>query len=840
MAFSRRSLARRRPTLLRRVLFLAGLLMAGGLIFAGIVAARVLKNLPDPEYLFSRRVSQSTKIFDRTGGVLLYEIHGEEKRTIIPFSEMPAAVKNATIAIEDAKFYSHSGIDFRGIVRALLKDIVAGDFRQGGSTITQQLVKKSLLGDEKTIARKIKEVVLAVALEYRLNKDKILELYLNQIPYGQNAYGIEAAAQTYFGRRARELSVAESSLLAALPRAPSYYSPYGQHKDELLKRKDAVIERVLELGYISDDEAKSAKGATLKFLPAAKNIRAPHFVMFVRDYLNERYGEDEVERGGLAVYTTLDWKLQEEAEKIVRENAAKNEKLIKAKNMALVAVDPRSGDILAMVGSRDYFDTERDGNYNVATALRQPGSAFKPFVYATAFKKGFTPKTVLFDVATEFNPRCAPDGRPRPGENIDPEECYRPQDYDEKFRGPVTLRQALAQSLNVPSVKLLYLAGVEDAIRTAEDMGITTLGDRRRFGLSLVLGGGEVKLVEMTSAFSAFANDGVLNPPAAVLKVETNSGKILEEKSAAPRQVLDSAIARTINSILSDDEARVPVFAPHSSLYFPDRQVAVKTGTTQEYRDAWTVGYVPTLAVGVWAGNNDNTSIRQKGSGVMAAAPAWHAFMAYALARTPPEEFAPPDPAESVKPILNGVWRGNTVITIDTVSKKRATEFTPPETRQDLAYGDPHNILFWVDTDDPTGPPPQNPEESPQYANWESSFQEWLKQSGFAAEPLSSAPNDYDDVHTPEKKPKTTVAASLNADGSLTVSLKIDSYFQLKEAALISAEKTIDSRSFPPKETVFVISASKLSELNDPLEVRVYDTAGNISREVLTTWRGPL
>ncbi len=758
---------------------------------------------------------------------------------MVPFSEMPAAAKNAAVAIEDANFYQHRGVDFRGIVRAFLKDIASRDFSQGGSTITQQLIKNSLLGRERTITRKIKEAALAVLLESKLGKDEILAMYLNQIPYGQNAYGLEAAAETYFGKHAKELSVAESALLAALPRAPSYYSPYGQHRDELFQRKNLAIDRMRELGYLSAGEAGAATSETLKFLPAAKDIRAPHFVMFVREYLNNRYGEAAVEEGGLVVTTTLDWRLQEEAEKLVGEYAEKNKKLIQAKNMALAAVNPRNGNILAMVGSPDYFDLDNDGNYNTALALRQPGSSFKPFVYATAFKKGFTPNTVLFDLPTEFNPKCDPDGRPRPGATIDPKDCYHPQNYDDRFRGPVTLRQAIAQSLNVPSVKLLYLAGIEDSIRTAEDMGITTLSARERFGLSLVLGGGEVRLLEMASAFGVFANDGALNPPAAVLKVETNDGKILEEKIESPRQVLDSEVARLINDVLSDNEARVPVFARESPLYFPTRQVAVKTGTTQEYRDAWTIGYTPNIVAGVWAGNNDNAPMRQKGSGVLAASPTWRAFMDFALAAFPPEEFPKPTPPEAVKPALAGIWQGDTIVVVDAISRKLATEHTPPETRKEIAYGQPHDLLYWIDPADPTGPPPQNPEDNPQYPNWEKTFQDWLPSSGFVPQAAELAPQEYDDVHTPEKKPRIIARHMEINQGIAIVRLKIESAFAIKEVTLLSLGKIIDSRSFPLKEVEFSVPEEKLNAAEEALEIRVYDTVGNITSELLASGPGP-
>lgn len=823
----KRPIGRTRPR--RRVLAVVGLILVLGLAGFGLAAALTLRTLPPPEELFSRRIVQSTKIYDRTGGVLLYEIHGEERRTVIPFAEIPAAVKNATVAGEDAAFYRHLGIDLRGIARALLADLATLDLRQGGSTITQQLVKNALLGRERTLARKVREAVYAVALEARLAKDEILNLYLNQIPYGQNAYGVEAAAQTYFGKRAGDLSVAESALLSSLPAAPSYYSPYGQHKAELMRRKDRVLERMAELGYLTPEAAQEAKSAELKFLPAAKNIRAPHFVMFVRDELIRRYGEEEVESGGLMVATTLDWELQEAAEKIIGESAERNEQLIAAKNMALTAVDPKTGQILAMVGSRDYFDVAGDGNYNVATALRQPGSAFKPFVYATAFRKGLEPETVVFDVPTEFNPECAPEGLPRPGARAGADDCYHPGNYDEAFRGPVTLRQAIAQSLNVPSVKVLYLAGIEDSIRTAEDLGVTTLGDRSRFGLSLVLGGAEVKLLEMTAAAGTFANDGVALPTTALLNIKSPDGRVLSEWRPEARPAIDAEVARTINDVLSDNEARVPAFQPNSSLYFPGRRVAAKTGTTQEYRDAWTIGYTPSIAIGVWAGNNDNAPMRQKGSGVMAAAPAWHALMARALERYPEESFIPPQRREVQKPVLGGVWQGDTVVAIDTVSGKLATEFTPPETRRSFAFGQPHDPLYWIDRRDVTGPPPGDPAADPQYRNWEAAFERWLATSGFKPEGIGKIPQGLDDVHTAEKQPKLSVETKTAGDGSLALLVSVAAPYGLREVLLVADERVLVSRSRPISPVEFLIRPEDRATTGT-LEVRAYDLVGNIGR----------
>ena len=805
--------------------WLAAAAATTGVIAVAANTVLTLRRLPAPEELFARRVIQSTKIYDRTGAVLLFEFHGEERRTVIPLEEVPAAVKNATVAAEDANFWRHGGVDVKGIVRAVVKDIAAGGLYQGGSTITQQLVKNALLGRERTIGRKLTEATYAIALEARLPKDEILELYLNQIPYGSNAYGIEAAAETYFGRRARELTVAQSALLAALPAAPSYYWPYGTHRDKLMARQDWILGRMAELGYLSPDEARRARGETLGLLPITRNIRAPHFVMFIRDHLVEHYGEEEVEAGGLTVRTTLDWRLQEAAERIVAEQAGRNEALIAAHNMALVAADPRSGEILAMVGARDYFDLARDGNFNVATALRQPGSAFKPFVYATAFSKGLEPETVLFDLPTEFNPACTPEGRPRPGSKIQADACYHPGNYDETFRGPVTVRQAMAQSLNVPSVKVLYLAGIEDSIRTAEALGITSLQDRSRFGLSLVLGGADVRLLEMVGAYAAFAADGAWSPPTGILQVADARGEIIEERRDDFRPVIDPDIARMVSDVLSDNEARVPVFQRNSSLYIPGRRVAAKTGTTQDFRDAWTIGYTPSIAVGVWAGNNDNTPMRQKGSGVMAAAPAWRAFMDFALALRPPEELPLPQRREVTKPALKGLWQGGIVVSLDRISQKRATDLTPPELRVDVAYGEPHDPLFWLNRRDLPGPPPE-PGDDPQFPNWEAAFQTWLKTSEFVARSIASIPQTWDDIHTPERQPRVSARADRGENGAVSVAIRVETRHAIREVSILAGDEVISSRQRPPPTFTVTFPSGALREV----EVRAYDDVGNIGR----------
>ena len=711
-----------------------------------------VKELPNPDSWQTRQVVQSTKIFDRTGQNILYEIHGEEKRTVVAFDRIPDLMKQATIVAEDAEFYQHSGINFRGILRAVTNDFLNRKLAEGGSSITQQLIKNAYLSNEKTFSRKIKEAILAIEMERKYSKNEILNFYLNQIPYGSNSYGIEAASLSYFGKHVWDVDLVETAYLAALPKAPSYYSPYGSHFNDLKNRADYILDRMHEYKYISDSDYKTAKKASITFLKRKEKINAPHFVFFIRDYLDNKYGEDVVEKGGLKVTTTLDQNLQEIAEKIVKEGAERNE-AYQAANAALVAMDPKTGQILAMVGSKNYFgDPEPegcapgkncrfDGNVNVTTSLRQPGSAFKPFVYAAAFRKGYTPDTVVWDVPTEFSPLCNWDRTP--GLNVSEDTCYHPVNYDGLFRGPVTFKQALSNSLNVPSVKVLYLAGINDAINLAEDMGITTLKDRSRYGLSLVLGGAEVKLLDMVGAYSVFANDGIKMEPTAIVKVEDSNGNILEEYREQSQRVIDAEIARIISDILSDNTARAPMFGLNSPLNLGDRPAAVKTGTTQDYRDAWTVGYTPTLVAGVWVGNNDNTEIQKSGAGAMVAAPLWHDFIKKALEESPAENFAEPELILSDKPILNGQYYNQATLKINKTNGLLATEKTPADQIVEKTFKQIHEILWWLDKNNPQGPLPDNPESDSQYQNWESAIQVWLGQNptNFTNQNL---PQDFD------------------------------------------------------------------------------------------------
>ena len=715
------------------------------------------RQLPDPNAWQDRRVIQSTKIYDRDGKNLLYEIHGEEKRTVIPFGEIPQIVKNATVVAEDAEFYKHPGINIRGILRAILADIKSGTMAEGGSSITQQLIKNAYLSPERTLSRKIKELILSIALERRYLKDEILNFYLNQVPYGSNSYGIEAAAQTYFNKPTKELALTEVVYLVAMPKAPSYYSPYGNHGEELKTRANHILGRLRELKYISDDDYNDALKITVNFVDQKTGITAPHFVFFIRDYLNEKYGEDFVEKGGLKVTTTINLDFQKIAETVV-EDGAKRNVIYNAKNAALVAIEPKTGQILAMVGSKNYWDNPEpkdcepgkncqfEPNVNIATRLRQPGSAFKPFVYATAINNGYTPDTIIWDVPTEFNPLCSWDGVAEPG--VDQQTCYKPKNYDGRFRGPVTLKQALANSLNVPSVKVLYLAGINNSIDTAENLGITTLKDRSRYGLSLVLGAAEVKLLDMVSAYGVFGQEGIKREPTGILKVEDGSGRVLEEYKDRGQKILSEQTAREINDILSDNNARAPMFGLYSPLSLGDRPAAAKTGTTQDHsdetkaKDAWIVGYTPSLAAGVWAGNNNNAPIEKGGAGVAAAGPIWRDFMTRALKNAPVETFVKPNPIITEKSILNGQYQISTKLKINKNNGLLATDKTPQDLIEEESFIEIRTILYWLNKNDPQGPPPEKPNSDPQFKNWEASLQNWLE-SNYAAV-FNRLPKDFD------------------------------------------------------------------------------------------------
>jgi membrane peptidoglycan carboxypeptidase len=600
------------------------------------------RDLPRPEKFSEISLAEPTKIYDRTGNVLLFEVFGEEKHTVIPLSEIPQSFQSAVLAIEDDQFYKHSGISLKGTARAILINLGLRQSqfqRPGGSTITQQLARNSFLTTEKTIARKIRELILTIELERQYAKSEILEFYLNRIPFGSNAYGIAAGSELHFQKEPKDLTIAESAALAALIQAPTYYSPHGPNKNLLLARKDYALSRMTQEGFLTIEEMEAAKAEKLVFQDVSTTIRAPHFVLHTLDILVKKYGEDFIRERGLRVTTSLDWDLQQQAEVAVKE-AAQTNALSAAHNAALVALDPQTGEILTMVGSKDWFgnsypedcssgkDCLFDPKLNVATYSqgRQPGSAFKPFVYAAAFQRGATDKTTVVDEETNFGVWGGKE--------------YIPQNYDGKFRGKVTLREALAQSLNIPAVKVLVdLAGIEESVALAKQLGITTLGDPSFYGPALVLGGGEVRLLDIVSAYGVFAAEGKKAPPVAILTIKDAEGNLLESNQNSSIQILSPEIARLITNILSDNEARAPLFGLTSPLHFNGYDVAAKTGTTNSYRDAWTIGYSPSIVVGVWSGNSDNTPTARQ-PGVMLSAPLWHRFMEQALAKLPKKDFS--------------------------------------------------------------------------------------------------------------------------------------------------------------------------------------------------------
>ncbi len=680
---------------LRLAFILAGLFFLIGGVGVLWVA---LTPIPDLNSFDSRKVAQSTKIYDRTGKTVLYDLNHDVRRNVVPLSEISPYLQEAAISIEDSGFYQHGGVSFTGIARAFITDVTRGEFAQGGSTITQQVVKNTILTGNKTITRKVQEWILSWKLEKKYSKQQILEFYFNVTPYGGTLYGAEVASRAFFGKSANELTLAEAAYMAAIPQLPTYYSPYGNNRASLDSRKNLVLARMKTLGYITDAQYKTAKDETVVFSRQQTNsILAPHFVFYIEQYLEDKYGAD-VGNQGLSVVTTLDADLQHSAETIVNQYALENVKKFKASNAALVAIDPKTGQILAMVGSRDYFDTTIDGNYNDALSLRQPGSSFKPFVYAAALTKGYTPQSVVFDLPTQFSTSCG-----ITDVHNDTPPCYAPSNYDNKFRGPMTFTTALAQSINIPAVETLYLAGIKNVLNFATSMGITTLGDPKQYGLSLALGAAEVRLLDITSAYGVFAADGVRNPPTGILTITDTKGTVLEKYVAKPEQAIDQGVAREMNGMLSNNEARFPEYPADNPFHFPDFDVAAKTGTTNDSRDAWTVGYTPTIAVGTWAGNNDNSPMVKEIAGYIVA-PMWHAFMLEALQKYPKEYFSE---APGIPDTAPAALRG-----ISSVGMPDGSTAS-------------HSLLYWTDKSNPLGPPPVNPWNDPQYAYWEYPIQVW-------------------------------------------------------------------------------------------------------------------
>lgn len=830
-------------------------------VFLGLIAviafviwvAAISRELPRTDGLLDRNLVESTKIFDRTGKHLLYQIHGDERRTAIEITDLPDHVANAFIAIEDKDFYSHNGILPKRIVKAVYDDIMYLVKRtfipkvirtkfgirlnkvQGGSTITQQFIKNAVLTPEKRIARKVKEMILAWQLEQKFTKQQILKMYLNEISYGGVNYGIESAAQSYFKKPAKELTIAESAILAAMINAPSRLSPYGNHKDELLERQQFIMWLMNEQGLITESQYNEAKNQELEFTNLRTgSIKAPHFVMYVRELLESDFGTEESERllkeGGLKVYTTLDWDLQQLAEEAM-EASKENLEVNKASNAALVSMNPKNGEILAMIGSVDYYDLENNGNFNVATSgLRQPGSSIKPMVYVSAFQQGYYPESVVYDVETDFDLGSG---------------SYKPRNYDLAEHGAVTLRKSLAGSLNIPAVKTLYLVGVKKISEIATKLGYSTLQDDSRYGLSLVLGGAEVKLLEHVNAYGAFANDGVLHKNRSILRIEDRNGNIIREyKPEGEKRVLDANAARMLSSILSDNQSRAYAFGLENRLVVKGHTVAAKTGTTNDYKDAWLVGYTPNLVTGVWAGNNNNKSMRRGAGGSTVAGPIWNKFMTDALNQIgETETFAEYPPNTSENPALNGSLENGVTVKIDTISGLLATDETPEDLVEEKVFQDPHSILHYVDRENPSNDIPENPGNDPQYQNWENSIQEWIVRFNEKAnanpdddiEPIEvgTIPTEYDNTHKPEFKPWMTVH-SPNSHQTVTspvlqISVDADSQRGVSQVKYFINEQLIGVSNGWPYE--YAYSFEGLFNGDHNLRVEACDDAQNCTSE---------
>lgn len=812
------------------ILAAIALFFLGTIFFLGLFAF-LSRDLPDPNSLSSREVPQATKIYDNTGEHLLYEIFGDENRTLVKFQEdfcgdenldtdsngIPLYAVQATIAAEDHTFCNHKGFSVKGLLRA----VIYGGSRGGGSTLTQQLVKNAVLTNERTITRKVKELILSIALERRYTKDEILQIYFNEIPYGSTYYGIEAASQNYLDKHVSDLTLAEAATLAGLPQIPTYYV---NNPDQLKIRRDWILDNMVELEFITEEEAAEAKKEELVLQTRVGNITAPHFVLWVKEQLVEEYGERLVEQGGLTVITTLDYDKQNFAEDAIKNNKEARSESYGFNNSGLVAMDPQTGHIVAMAGSADYFDDEIDGQVNVTLRPLQPGSSMKPIIYTAGFEKGYTPNSILWDTETDF---------PTATGN------YHPRNYDLSENGPVTIRKALQGSLNITAVKMLALIGVDSGLDFAERLHYSTFENRENFGLAIVLGGAEVKLIDHTAAYATFASEGVYHEPVSILKVTDPAGEVLQEwKEEKGERVIDENIARMISNVLSDDNARAYAFGTGSLLTLPGRPVATKTGTTNDYNDAWTMGYTPQLVTGVWTGNTDGSEMNRGSGGSSVAAPVWNEFMRNALADEPVVGFTTPSIPITGKSILDGQIPAETV-TIDSISGKLATEYTPDRYRETKTCGEFHTILYFVDPSNPTGDAPKNPEKHYMYNSWEAGVQTWLEKQRTEAEetgetPMESCeiPTEEDDVHTPQNQPTVSIQSpdrNDNVGRSFDVDLRTNARRNISRVEYYIDGKLI-SVDFDPSGTR-VSLPSWVNAGNRTLEVIVYDDVDNSNED---------
>ena len=705
--------------LLRFLLFLTKLLVV---IFVIAVLGTVFifwkykEDLPNKSQLKKLSFKQTSSIYDNTGEHVLYEVHGDENRIILDHDDIPDVVRRTIIAAEDDEFYSHHGIDVPGIFRAARENFQGQRISQGASTITQQLAKNIFLTRERTYERKFREIILALRMETTFEKDEILDMYLNGVSFGSNTYGIESAAQRFLGKPAKELTLDEAALLAALPKATSYYSPYGNHLDELIQRRNWILEKLEEKSLITFEKLEEAKAENTlgKIITPTDKIEAPHFVFYLLDKLEEEYGPEEIEEGGLEIISSLDYELQKKAEEIVKNYVNEELKSYGAENAAAIIMSSQTGEVLAMVGSRDFFDTDIDGEVNVATRPRQSGSSIKPVVYAAAFENSYQPETMLWDMKTSFGPGGSG------GE-------YIPSNYDGQYSGVVSMRQALARSLNIPAVKTLYLGGINNFLEIAQKFGIDSLSEIRNSGLSLALGAGDIPLVELANAFGIIANEGVFHSSKAIKEIRNEySFMSCEEDENEGRQVVKKETAWKISSILSDEEARSSVFGFSNDLKIKDKTVAVKTGTTQDYRDAWTIGYTPQITVGVWVGNNDYSPMRGGAAGIYAASPLWNKLMTVATENLPDEPFPEYEKVESDNFMITGKLE-TTIEYFNNKTGKKLSEKDLKKTKaskvRESIVPAKHSILYYIDRKDPLKIDLAEEITDPMFPFWEEAIQ---------------------------------------------------------------------------------------------------------------------
>ncbi|MFH1833215.1 MAG: transglycosylase domain-containing protein [Candidatus Levyibacteriota bacterium] len=776
---------RRRGGLKQRLTNILFLSRLAKFTFFGLIGLIVLtvflfiwysRDLPTPGKLTSTNLPQSTKIMDRNG-IVLYDVYQEQNRTYVTLDAIPKTLQEATISIEDKNFYTNQGFSVAGYLRAI-RDFVLFRRVTGGSTLTQQLVKNALLTSEKSIPRKIKELMLSIQVDRKYTKDQILELYLNVAPYGGPAVGIEAASERYFGKKAKDLALVESAILAGFPQSPSYYSPYGPDPKAYIGRAQEVLRRMREDGYITSKQENDAVKQLDKvtFESSGQSIKAPHFSFYVKDLLIKQFGENAVEQGGLQVTTTLDYKLEEKAEKIVNEEvtAARN---LNVGNGASIVLNPRNGEILAMVGSRDFFATQSaskkdnfQGQFNVITqGIRQPGSSIKPVTYAAALEKGYTAATLIMDTKTVF---------PNQGE-----KDYIPVNYDGKFHGPLQLRFALGSSINIPAVKLLSLVGIKNMLTTASDMGLTTLSptdeNTKRFGLSLTLGGGDVKPIDLAAAYTVFANGGNRVEPIAILKVSDPKGNVLyEHKDISKRRAISAEVAFIISHMLLDNNARLITFGVNSYLNVSGKTIAVKTGTTDDKRDNWTIGWTPSILVATWVGNNDNSPMGNVASGVTGAAPIWRRIILEALKGKSDEDFEKPDGVTAVmidafggglpvdgRPTRSEYFiKGTEPTAISPIYKKLKVSKHQDKklaNQDEIDHGDydVKDYLVFSETD-PVSTDGRN--------RWQDGINDWIKENHSAADSQYYPPTETSDYKYPEVTPTPTISITPTLTPTLT------------------------------------------------------------------------